>query len=102
MLMKSLTSFSISAAQVKSLHKERVKFMYCHLAKLESTQAKQLQNTQTHYMHKLVYRVKDSASRKIDIEIESPVKWKSKLISYMLMKSPTFLSFTLHKSKQKP
>ena len=100
--MKTLTSFSISAAQVKSLHKERVKFMYCHLAKLESTQAKQLQNTQTHYMHKLVYRVKDSASRKIDIEIEPPVKWKSKLISYMLMKSPTFLSFTLHKSKQKP
>ena len=101
MLMKTLTSFSISAAQVKSLHKERVKFMYCHLAKLESAQAKQLQNTQTH-MHKLVYRVKDSTSRKIDIEIEPPVKWKPKLILYMLMKSPTFFSFTLHKSKQKP
>ena len=100
--MKTLTSFSISAAQVTSLHKERFNFMYCHLAKLESMQAKQLQNTQTHYMHKLVYRVKDSTSRKIDIEIEPPVKWKPKLISYMLMKSPTFFSFTLHKSKQKP
>ena len=42
----------------------------------------------------LVYIVKDSISHKIDVEIEPTVKWKPKLISYMLMimKSLTFFS----------
>ena len=55
--METLTSFSISAAQVTSLHKKALTLcIICHLAKLdESTQMEQLQNTQTH-IHKLVTR----------------------------------------------
>ena len=48
--METLTSFSISAAQVTSLQKKALTLcIICHLAKLdESTQMEQLQNTQTH------------------------------------------------------
>ena len=44
------------------------------------------------FLHKIVYRVKDSTSRKIDVEIEPTVKWKPKLISLYVNESLTFFS----------
>ena len=55
--MKTLTSLSMSAAQVTSLHKGRFKFLY-YLSVREKYANGVTQNTRTHYIHKLVYRDK--------------------------------------------
>ena len=59
---------------------------------LESTQTEQLQNTRTHYIHKLVYRVKRFNKSQNRRRNWTDCQVKSKVISYMLMKSLTFFS----------
>ena len=99
MLMKTLTSLSMRAAQVTSLHKGRFKFL--HYLSVRWKYANGVpQNTRTHYIHKLVYRVKRFKKSPNRRRNWTDCQVKPKLISYMLMKSLTFFSLVAARASQ--
>ena len=99
MLMKTLTSLSMSAAQVTSLHKGRFKFLYYLSVRWKYANGV-TQNTRTHYIHKLVYRVKRFNKSPNQRRNWTDCQVKPKLISYMLMKSLTFFSLGAARASQ--